>query len=1018
MPTLYNWQTKQWEEVPVENMRSVLEAGTHTFEQGMDIPVISPDGEVGTVPGANIGSALKKGFILPDEKPELYKKIGNQQDVEAKRAIKKEHFDMPWTTAVTSAASGATFGLSDVAMAAAGAGEGLKEIREQSPTAHAVGLGAGMIGTALLGPGAAIVKGVGTGLKAGAGVLTKLAPTMVQSTARAIVKKLSIEAAKSATGRAASKIGHLAASSALEGAVYGSGEIVSEAALGDTPTVSEALSSLGTGLLFGAGAGGVLGAVQHAGIPAFQALFRIGSAPVKAALGKAKDVYAGTVTRGVAKHHGDDLAKTVKELLKDPDLTPAMKMYGTGTKALSEASELVNKKIPGQFTADIRESEHAIKNALAAEQKVIDAALSKGGDDLVVVHDQLAEAKKLANTKFASDIEKLQGIPPTGITQRANEVLGNALRQADDMIARRAGPAKEDALRYKEQLETLAGGIPAKSANHADEVIALRDTRQGSRFFTKDGELQKLVEKTYNDIGTIIKTETDDVAKASFQTADPFWHRHAVFMDKIADHAMTKGKLNLDKFMKRMKSPVHREEAMQLFNDIAEHAPGAKIAGNALEQVGEKSQKLIEMSNAFNRVFSNVKEHGLRLKNLAPGRKQEIAASLDDIMQIADDFKIKGTVDEKIGRAQRVLKAYENPDLTTMDKAMIFLREFGEDASDTWRQTQKYAKTLEKLKQVKSMGEGNLLASQGGNEFARTATNMAMMAGAVYNPAVAAGIGAAKAIGAVRGAGRQPINSITRLQNIEQAVIKTNNMFKSAVDGATKAILSTSKFMAPKLGARVEVSKNIEAMRKNYPKQREMVQELADPQNLEKTAERMSEAMSDVAPMVTLGTTQQAQKIASFLHARIPKDVLANQYLNPLKTGYKPSDQELAKWNRYLEAINDPYQTIKDIGNGNISAEGVEVLKNVYPIMFQNLKNDLMSAIMEQQPDLDYQKRIMLSQLFEMPTDPTLSGEFVQTMQSTYAQQNNGEQGGRPKTSKVDMETLTTPTSAQRIENK
>lgn len=155
------------------------------------------------------------------------------------------------------AARGLTFGLSDVGLTASGLVEketlrGLEEAFPKSSLAgEAVGVFAPTIasgGTSLLARGA-----VGAG-KAVTGV-TKLGQIVEGAVARNVLKTASQSGAKKALATAAAK--GLGAS--VEGAFYGAGQVVSEAALGETPpTAEKVLSTIGLSSLFsGAFTGGL-----------------------------------------------------------------------------------------------------------------------------------------------------------------------------------------------------------------------------------------------------------------------------------------------------------------------------------------------------------------------------------------------------------------------------------------------------------------------------------------------------------------------------------------------------------------------------------------------------------------------------------------------------------------------------------------------------------------------------------------------------------------------------------------
>lgn len=165
-----------------------------------DVNVVSPDGQIGTIPAEQLNSAVEQGYqqasperMQAHELQSKYGGVGQQLQ-----------------TGLESAESGATLGGSDVIQGLAGNAEAVKARRAANPTTAAIGQIAGNIGLG------AITGGFGAlGL-----------------------------------GRVAT--------SALEGGALGAGNVVSEAGLGDPElNAQKALSEIGTGALLGGSIGAI-----------------------------------------------------------------------------------------------------------------------------------------------------------------------------------------------------------------------------------------------------------------------------------------------------------------------------------------------------------------------------------------------------------------------------------------------------------------------------------------------------------------------------------------------------------------------------------------------------------------------------------------------------------------------------------------------------------------------------------------------------------------------------------------
>src|ERR1044072_4107102 len=61
-PKVYDWQSNQWMLVPDHEVTGGVASGRYTFEQGIQVPVVSPDGKMGTMPSERIQEACNNGY--------------------------------------------------------------------------------------------------------------------------------------------------------------------------------------------------------------------------------------------------------------------------------------------------------------------------------------------------------------------------------------------------------------------------------------------------------------------------------------------------------------------------------------------------------------------------------------------------------------------------------------------------------------------------------------------------------------------------------------------------------------------------------------------------------------------------------------------------------------------------------------------------------------------------------------------------------------------------------------------
>ena len=183
--------------------------------------------------------------------------------IEEESELEEKYGDSNIRAAVESAASSATFGLTDQAIAALGPEyqEALRERRERNEASALTGEIAGIALPALFSGGSSLAaKGMGV---AGKGIATaaKAGVAIEKLTAKGLNKFIADTGSKKFAKEVLKKSVAKGAGSAVEGTFYGVGELIEENALGKADFNAENLMAYGgQGALWGGVAGGVMGA--------------------------------------------------------------------------------------------------------------------------------------------------------------------------------------------------------------------------------------------------------------------------------------------------------------------------------------------------------------------------------------------------------------------------------------------------------------------------------------------------------------------------------------------------------------------------------------------------------------------------------------------------------------------------------------------------------------------------------------------------------------------------------------
>lgn len=165
-----------------------------------------------------------------------------------------------------------------------------------------------------------------------------------------------------------------------------------------------------------------------------------------------------------------------------------------------------------------------------------------------------------------------------------------------------------------------------------------------------------------------------------------------------------------------------------------------------------------------------------------------------------------------------------------------------------------------------------------------------------------------------------------------------------------------------------------------------------DPQRAADRIGRSTASLAGVAPSVAAAIGQKSMVAANFLASKAPKDPNPP---NPLiKRDWKPPESQLAKFARYVEAVEDPMSTLDRMHEGTLTSESVEALQAVYPQLYGELVGEVMQQMSEKPASYGYGDRVQLSLLLNQPLDPTMQPDFIATAQQRWA--TGAQQQGQP----------------------
>ncbi len=240
---------------------------------------------------------------------------------------------------------------------------------------------------------------------------------------------------------------------------------------------------------------------------------------------------------------------------------------------------------------------------------------------------------------------------------------------------------------------------------------------------------------------------------------------------------------------------------------------------------------------------------------------------------------------------------------------------------------------------------------------------------------------------------------VKALAEIERASQRVSNRIASGIT----AILNESSRVATvgrgevAAGVARQFGKPDEDALKTFKRRVEEIQKLADdPDRMQETLARVVDDLEEHAPETAQALRiTEARKIA-FLASKIPPTTKRG----PFARAIAPNPAAVAKFHRYYEAVKDPLSVLKQAGAGTITPEAVEAVATVYPDKYAEMKSTLIEKVAAHRGTLPYRARVMLSLLTGTSVDGTTLLESVRANQATFKGPSAADTGSQPRPSR------------------
>lgn len=914
---------------------------------------VDPTGQTVELPAEQAASAQSLGYVpaSPEEAAAF-----RRADEEARTYGSTGQQAM---AGVEAAARALTFGLSTPIETALGIDpEGIAARERVNPTAAGVGTGLGILGPALVTGGLA---GAAEGAAAGAGEAVASgalrtaaelsAPAIAARAGRAVTRGVEslLPAAESLPGELARRAVSSGLGSAVEGAFYGAGQVVHEAALGDPHLTAEnALSEIGLSAALGGGlgavgglAGGVLGHLSgSAGESGIAARVRDWLGDVE---GERNFKAAGAIQSDLTRVRKQIGREELNQIAREGGELGLVGPFSTPEKTLERSQQLMEQA--GERIGEVLRTADA--NARPGVLPTWEEIAEKVSDKVL---------RPMAGDPFREPIaERL-----SGIVGRYEQRFPGGLRLEDLHQIRRE---------ISNELYGLRGNMDPGATFYKD---ALHDVRS-----IVSDELREGVERA-GIAGDAWKT-----ANREYQVASKF----AEFAEKGLDRAVGNNRVPLTTILggigggniagpagaaagaaasylsRQYASGIGGWAAGTLRRAIEGGAPRAVIEGTEQAAAIEARQLATPTVDAIRRAAPDLAE-------AAPVARQEFLRLQDRIGAVADALKAEpkrfpATYAQKLDEVRQTLLSTYRDELPAAEAHAVIERAASELAP------------LSRLTGERLLGhaEASAVVRQLRNEL-RAALTVPEVWGEQAAESAARRLAREASAAAARDARAQALAALERANNTSRTRISAAS---SALVRASDRLASVGRSEAL-AGVGKVFSRTPEDAASLFTRRSRRINELANnPAAMQSVLEQQSgdlyEHAPDTATALGAASTRAVTYLASVMP--VPKD-------DGLGGTLPPSRAEIAAFNRRYEAVANPDSVLKQAAAGTLTPEAVEAVKAVYPRRFEVMRQEIEAKLLTHGPP-PYQTQLMLSMLLGQPLRSSLSPLAIRAYQQAMA---------------------------------
>lgn len=952
MAELVNAQTNMPEEISQDAVQDNLTSGKYNLKAGAPVNVLDPDGNLVSLPAEQIPDALQNDYSIPKQSD--ITEYQNQQQY-------GEGVLNPLEAAGAGAARAATLGATGYINSKAQA-----ELAKRNPIATGVGEAAGIVGSLLAAPEESIPGLLAKASKATEETVTpiaqKIAGSIVNPETSPIVSKIL---------KSAANVSSKALGSALETSVYGLGQSVTENALGDTDFNAEnILHNMGYAALFGGTIGGAFGLAgeTYGGLKNFLSPEAEQAALKHTIIDDAAGIGTPTINPPTSLEEMQSRTAAAEKMGYETDLPQA--------KRIQETNEILagDSKFPAtQLQVDSLDPAKRVEYRVLAESDTPEGKIIRDYNSA-----QKYEATNILTPKYIQEIAPEATLADTSVD--AGEKIVKDFKDATDKIS------QGDAELY-DQIDKIGLNEVADKKGLLDSIYTavpgakdyVQQLENGT-YITRPYRIGLGVEKgTYN----ILKDMTRELNGESL-TVQNIRNMRKIIRDNtdfsygankgLAKEMSSLNKNLLDYLQNEINKAVPDINVREAFKRTAinekNKATMQEIFGGSMKEGAEYGDK-IEHANVLKRMFSD-RETAMESKRILGD------AAFNEALANHVNQTVKGAVDTTRGlNPTKVLRVLNNPS-RVMDESFAQYPD----------QLTKLRATMDKLK---SLPENTPANPSNTAKAMDVMQKMVKLTNLLRHPTEIPGKMFEGVLGKIDSARRhtalnaqlagEAAAKTEQTQRMYGAYIKIERMAQATTNAIARGVKT---IMSGVPAAAVAVQKGTPGdSRKKYEKTEKKLRDLSlNPDKFINSLENSTRELHAVAPATTNSLHLASSRAVQYLSSKLPVE----QQSAPFSEPHKPSDSEIAKFNRYSSIVENPLSILKQVQQGTLTKESMEAIATVYPKLYQQMQNEVMDHLTQKNAvSLPYSTKLMLSLFTGQDLSNSLTQQNISSAQQAHS---------------------------------